>query len=320
MNNGVLAMPLMTHHRRGRLATALLAFLILCQASCGSGSGQGLDESGGIPQPPSGNDNDPAGTDTGGGPASGNPDATLSWLQANVFGGVCTQCHTGAGAPLGVDWSSASASCANIGRASGEIPSMLEVKSGDPAGSYLVWKVEGQGPGGEAIVGSQMPLSNPPLSTDTIKNLKDWISDGTPGCQSSSQSIASDKATESGIVQATGADDTGAPGWGEVWHGALRDCVVCHSLEPVHPDCSTTLQCPPAGIVLGRDDYELVVNGYTVNPFDPAGSRLWQSVTSADPNRRMPLGMEPLGDMQLELILEWIRTGAPDCPEGQSCQ
>jgi len=30
--------------------------------------------------------------------------------------------------------------------------------------------------------------------------------------------------------------------------------------------------------------------------------------------------MEPLGDMQLDLILEWIRSGAQDCPEGQSCQ
>lgn len=304
----------------GRIATAALGLIVaFWLTSCGSGSGQGLDENGNIPQPAA--DNDPVGGgDTGGGAASGNPDATVNWLQANVFGGVCTQCHTGAGAPLGVDWSSISSTCSNVGRASGEIPSMLEVKSGDPAGSYVVWKVEGHGPDGEAIVGSQMPLSNPPLSTETIQNLKDWISDGTPGCQSSSQSASGDKGGDVGIVLAVDSPRSGEPGWPDVWQAALQDCEVCHSLEPLHPECSTTMQCPPAGVVLGRDDYDLVVNGYTVNPFDPSGSRLWQSVTTTDPARRMPLGLAPLNDVQQELILEWIRTGARYCSDEQSCR
>lgn len=150
-------------------------------AACGPGSGQGLDENG---NPLSLTDGVDQTIDDGnqGGGASGNPNATLAWVQANVFGGVCTQCHTGAGAPLGVDWSSESATCDNVGRPSGEKFGMVEIDSGDPAASYLIWKLEGEGPNQEPIVLEPMPLNNPPLAPETIQNIKDWIADGTPGC------------------------------------------------------------------------------------------------------------------------------------------
>jgi mono/diheme cytochrome c family protein len=102
-----------------------------------------------------------------------------------VFGGVCSQCHTGAGAPFGVDWSSPDATCGNLVRFSGEKPELLEVESGNPDRSYVVWKIEGQGPNGEPIELAQMPLANPPLSAEAIQNIRDWIGDGTPGCQAS---------------------------------------------------------------------------------------------------------------------------------------
>ncbi|MFZ2651031.1 MAG: hypothetical protein WA210_13095 [Burkholderiaceae bacterium] len=149
-------------------------------AGCGGGSGQGLDEDGNLLRPasevaaPVG-----AGTTTG---SSGNPNATLAWVQANVFGGVCSQCHTGAGAPLGVNWSSQANTCDNVGRASAEKGTLKEIESGNAAASYVIWKVQGAGPGGEAIVPGRMPLGNPPLAEDTIRNMRDWIADGTPGC------------------------------------------------------------------------------------------------------------------------------------------
>ncbi len=157
-------------------------------AGCGAGNGQGLDENGDLQTAESptvivvGGGN--TGNTGGGGSAnlSGNPNATLTWVQSNVFGGVCTQCHTGAGAPLGVNWSTETDTCDNIGRVSGELGPMLEVDSGRPDESYLVWKLEGAGPNGEAIVGAQMPLNNPALSPDAIQNIRDWIADGTPGC------------------------------------------------------------------------------------------------------------------------------------------
>jgi len=166
--------------------TGLATVVIL--ASCGGGSGQGLDEAGNLQAlqvvDVGGSTTGTGGNNTDGGTTnlSNNPNATLAWVQSNVFGGVCTQCHTGAGAPLGVNWSSEADTCSNIGRVSGELGPMLEVDSGRPEASYVVWKIDGSGPNGEAIVGALMPLNNPALSPDAIQNIKDWIADGTPGC------------------------------------------------------------------------------------------------------------------------------------------
>jgi len=161
------------------LLVCLLA--VSLSTGCEPGNGQGLDLNGNLIS-----DLEEVLDDGGGGGgagASGNPNATLSWVQTNVFGGVCSQCHTGAGAPFGVDWSSPESTCRNLLRASGEIPELMEIDPGNPDRSYVIWKVEGQGPGGEPIELAQMPLANPPLTAETIQNMRDWISDGTPGCQ-----------------------------------------------------------------------------------------------------------------------------------------
>jgi len=161
------------------LAAALVVLLLA--AGCGPGSGQGLDENGDLL-----GSGAPAGGGGGGGGAgtSGNPNATLAWVQGNVFGGVCSQCHIGAGAPFGVNWSSEANTCSNVGRTSGEMPTLSEIETGDPAASYVIWKVEGAGPNGEPIAAgtARMPLNNPPLSPETIQNMRDWIADGVPGC------------------------------------------------------------------------------------------------------------------------------------------
>ncbi len=164
------------------LMAGLLAAVLL--AGCGgAGNGQGLDETGNLPTPAP-----PAGAASGAGTtvgASGNVDATLAWVQTNVFGGVCTQCHTGASAPLGLDWSSRAATCANVsgGLASVEVPRLKEVDRGNPDASYVVWKIQGAGPAaGDAIVGARMPAGNPALTAAEIKNIRDWIGDGAPGC------------------------------------------------------------------------------------------------------------------------------------------
>ena len=167
--------------KTSRIPSALLIFGLLAlilAGGCGPGSGQGLDEVGNLstPTPP------PGAPPPGVPPPSGNPDATLAWVQSNVFGGVCSQCHIGAGAPFGVNWSSATNTCANVGRQSGEMAALKEIESGNPAASYVIWKVEGVGPAGEPIVGGRMPLNNPPLTADTIQNMRDWIADGVLGC------------------------------------------------------------------------------------------------------------------------------------------
>jgi len=278
-----------------RLLISVCAAALL--VGCGPGNGQGLDENGNLITLPDGGD-------TGGGPgASGNPNATLSWLQSNVFGAVCTQCHTGAGAPLGVNWSTGPDSCSNIGRASGEIPTMDEIVSGDSAASYVIWKVDGAGPNGEAIVAAQMPLSNPPLTVDVIQNMRDWIDDGTPGCQAQSTANVAAAKLDPATLAAPGT-------WSAVWHESLQLCATCHSINPTSPACVSDLRCPPAGVVLSLDNYFGVVDGYLVTPFDPGTSRLWQSITNTDPDLRMPYGLAPLSQQQQQKVHEWIIDGA----------
>jgi hypothetical protein len=164
--------------RRTSLASCLGCWSLIVlslTAGCAPGDGQGLDQ-----------DGNPLTSATPAAPAgpgaSGNPNATLAWVQANVFGGVCSQCHTGAGAPLGLVWSSATNTCANQTRTSAEVPTLKEIDAGNPGTSYVIWKISGQGPAGEPIQGVQMPAQNPPLAAATIQNVHDWIADGLPGC------------------------------------------------------------------------------------------------------------------------------------------
>lgn len=160
-------------------ARLLVVFVALVlSAGCGAGSGQGLDENGNllggaIPDNVVG--------------ASGNPNSTLAWVRQNVFDGTsatrCSQCHTG-GAVLGVDWT-ATRICANVGRTSGEMPTLKEIESGNPDASYMIWKIQGAGPRGstlDPIIGGQMPLNLTPLTQSTIQNVRDWVADGTLGC------------------------------------------------------------------------------------------------------------------------------------------
>ena len=289
-----------------RLLIVLSVFLVI--NGCGAGSGQGLDENGNLLSAATGGETQTdTGGDTGGdsgGASSGNQNATLAWVQTNVFGGVCSQCHTGASAPLGVNWSTESDTCANIDRVSGEISELMEVNSGNPEASYVIWKLNGAGPNGETIVGEQMPLSNPALSDDTIKNISDWISDGTPGCTASKSS-----------------DQSYSPGsWSEVWNETLRVCTLCHSTTPASPSCSNDLECPPKGLVLTEDNYFGVVDGRIVVPFDPESSILWDRINTDGRQSALPSEHPVLTQNKLKIIQHWIEGGALFCPEDQVCE
>jgi len=301
-------------------ATLLLTGAFMLLAGCGPGNGQGLDESGNLIGTSSG---PPPGGGGGGVGASGNLNATLAWVQTNVFGGVCSQCHKGgSGAPLGVDWSSETNTCSNVGRSSGEIPTMLEIESGNPDASYVIWKVEGIGPSGDPIVLAQMPLNNPALTTETIQNIRDWIADGTPGCPTA-RAASVDSAARTDLSGGADAqlDVVHTLGsWNDVWNESLRACTLCHSVNPASPRCSTDFSCPPGGVVLTADNYSGVVDGHTVVPFDLEGSVLWQRVIAGDHETRMPLGFAPLTQAQLDIIQYWIEDGARFCPENQVCQ
>jgi len=137
----------------GRGPLGLPAILLL--AGC-SGSGAGLDMNGRPVQA---------------------PDAPLvaefSSIQRHVFTPICTECHAGASAPLGLRLDEASAYAALVNAPSVESPGLKRVDPGNPAGSYMLHKIEGT-----ASVGGRMPLGGPYLPQATIDIIHQWIQNG----------------------------------------------------------------------------------------------------------------------------------------------
>lgn len=103
----------------------------------------------------------------------------LSELQDEIFGPVCSGCHTGGGAnlPASMNLSNAASTfAALVGVASSEQGTLQRVKPNDPDNSYVIRKLEGT-PG---ITGARMPFGGPFLNQATIDKVKAWINDGAP--------------------------------------------------------------------------------------------------------------------------------------------
>jgi hypothetical protein len=144
--------------------------LCICLVGCGAGSGKGLDAQG-LPI-------------TSAPPPSQNNEVTLSYLQKNIFGAICTNCHTGSNAPRGLRLDSEENSYAFlVNHASDEVASLMRVLPGNPDASYIVRKLEGA----SGIVGGRMPLGGPYLTQAQINNVRDWIANGAPRAGSGSR-------------------------------------------------------------------------------------------------------------------------------------
>src|SRR5262245_12326579 len=65
---------------------------------------------------------------------------TLQSIQDNVFTPICTQCHIGAAAPLGLRLDEGSSFAMLVNAPSVEVPSLLRVSPGHPDDSYLIQK------------------------------------------------------------------------------------------------------------------------------------------------------------------------------------
>jgi len=136
-----------------------------------SGSGAGLDSNG---QPLS----------APGAGATPPLSADFDSIQANVFTPICSVCHVGATAPQGLMLDAAHSYNLLVSIPSTEVPSILRVKPGDPANSYIIQKLEGH-----AAVGGQMPLGETPLPAATIAFIAQWITDGAqPGTSAGAMS------------------------------------------------------------------------------------------------------------------------------------
>jgi hypothetical protein len=152
-------------------------------AGC-AGNGAGLD-SNGVPIGSGGGGGSSSG---GGGSSSGGGTVTADFqsIQQNVFTPICSPCHSGAGAPFGLNLDATHSYNLLVGVASGEVPSLNRVKPGDPDNSYIIIKLT-NGPG---IVGDQMPKGETPLPAATIAAIRQWIANGAPQATASSATPA----------------------------------------------------------------------------------------------------------------------------------
>jgi hypothetical protein len=128
-------------------------------AAC-AGNGAGLDANG---EPLGSGDAPPA-------PLTAN----FQSIQDNVFTPICVRCHSGAGAPQGLQLDAAHSYALLVGVPSNEDSGLERVKPGAPDASYLIRKLQGSA----GIVGAQMPFGGPPLPQATIDVVRQWISDG----------------------------------------------------------------------------------------------------------------------------------------------
>jgi len=145
---------------------------VLALAGC-AGNGEGLDENG---------------RPIGGGPIPLAP--TFESIQQNVFTPICSVCHQGATAPLGMRLTADVSYAMIVNVDSVEVPTLRRIQPGDPNISYLVQKIEGR-----AAVGGRMPLNGTPLPQATIDVIRQWVASGAPRTSSSSPSAAPAKLT-----------------------------------------------------------------------------------------------------------------------------
>lgn len=133
----------------------LVLGLGLLAVGCGGG---GDDGSGGIQSTP-------------------NP-VTLQQVQSAVFTQSCalSDCHRGASAPFGLDFTAGQTLGNVVGVASAERPDFDRVEPRNPTDSYVYMKVAGD----LRIGGDPMPPQNlaPPLTAQQLELLRQWIEQG----------------------------------------------------------------------------------------------------------------------------------------------
>jgi hypothetical protein len=131
--------------------------IVLALGGCGSGNGDGMSPAGGTS-----------------GPIPG-LQPTLASIQDNVFTPICTGCHSGAGAPQGLQLTAGNSAANLINVQSPQDPSLTRVIPGDPDHSLLIQKLEGT-----QTVGQRMPRGGPFLDQSTIDVIRQWITNGAP--------------------------------------------------------------------------------------------------------------------------------------------
>jgi hypothetical protein len=180
-----------------------------------------------------------------------------------------------------------------------------ELEAGDPWGSYLLQRLQGNVPG------SPMPLANVPLSAAEIVAMACWIEGAdAPGGDSPYATIEYDGcqyAAEFGEPD----PDSGATFSGHVQPILETRCAAAGCHGSVAPAADLDLTKDVARDNLFRSSTqnpELPL----VTPGNPTNSYLMTKLTGDGfAGKRMPLGADPLSQEELDIVRLWISYGAP---------
>lgn len=108
----------------------------------------------------------------------GGPPGSFAAVQA-IFNTFCS-CHLTTQAPQGEVLLNGLAFQSLVNVLSQEQPGILRVAPGDPDNSYLMIKIDDSSPNVGLRVGARMPLGLPPLSSEDIQTIREWIQQGAP--------------------------------------------------------------------------------------------------------------------------------------------
>ena len=218
-----------------------------------------------------------------------------------IFAERCTLCHTGQGAPLGLDLTTYDAVMA--GSVNGPV-----VVPNDPDASELVRRIRGTST-------PRMPLAGPPfLSDEQIGTIERWIGAGAPGPGSDGDGDPSpDQAADDGddgddgaAAAEPGPRAEPAPGtFAHVEAILLQRCASCHSAQGV-------MGPAPEGLVL-TSWRDVIAGGerVVIVPGSSAASELVRRIEGWS-LPRMPFDGPPyLEPEQIESIRRWVELGAP---------
>lgn len=187
-----------------------------------------------------------------------------------------------------------------------EHETMHELTPGDPWGSYLLQRLQGN------VEGSPMPLANQPLSAAEVVAIACWI-EGTdaPGGDSPYAEIDYEGcayAAEFGEPD----PDSGATFSKHVQPILETRCATagCHGAMAPAADLDLTAEVARDNLFqmsLQNPDIPLVTPG------NPTNSYLMTKLTGDGfSGKQMPLSSAPLSEAELDIVRLWISYGAPD--------
>jgi methionine-rich copper-binding protein CopC len=247
----------------------IVALLVAAGLSACAGNGNGLDSNGNPVTPGSGD--------------SGVLTADFQSIQENVFDARCVKCHSGAGAPEGLQLDAGHSYDLLVGHASAEQSNVLRVEPGDPDSSYIIRKLEGA----SGISGVRMPADGPPyLPQATIDVIRQWITNGAPKPAAAASVEAAVKAVQHFSVNETSPDNGSIVSMavqhivvgfnGDIDSNLLNNTTVtlsralAHTLAPVEPPVPVSITVPvgnPGAIMitpqtpLPNGDYVVTLRG-----------------------------------------------------------